>query len=185
VKAIPVGPGRPPATAPRPTTLRLFIALWPGPVTRQRLADWCDGWTWPAQAARVAPPQLHLTLHFIGAVPAERLPELARALALPGAAVARGALHFGRPELWPRGLAVASPLEVPEALQQLHARLGQALQGLGLPVEARAYRPHVTLARKAAGAQPNPEPLRLRWPVGGYALVQSAGSYRTLRRYPL
>jgi 2'-5' RNA ligase len=49
-------------------------------------------------------------------------------------------------------------------------------------------RPHVTLARRAAGARPSPLPPALHWPVQAYALVQSLpgppGGYRVLCRYP-
>ena len=62
--------------------------------------------------------------------------------------------------------------QVPAPLADLHARLGEALQRLEVPVETRRYRPHVTLARKASGAQPAPAPVR--WQAGpGFALVQS------------
>ena len=63
-------------------TSRLFVALWPDAEALRTLAAWQSRWAWPQGAALVAPAQLHLTLHFIGATPDERLPELTRALAL-------------------------------------------------------------------------------------------------------
>jgi 2'-5' RNA ligase len=72
---------------------------------------------------------------------------------------------------------------VPAALEILHARLAETLRALGLPVEARPFRPHLTLARKAAGAVAPAAAPDIRWPVAGYSLVQSAGGYRTLRHY--
>ena len=51
--------------------------------------------------------------------------------------------------------------------------------GESLPVEKRPFRPHVTLARHAAGAVPPSETAPLRWPVNGHALVQSAGGRYT------
>jgi len=45
-------------------------------------------------------------------------------------------------------------------------------------------RPHVTLARKARGAVAPAQPFELRWPVRGYALMQSAaGRYTPIARY--
>lgn len=166
--------------AARPATTRLFLALWPGPAALRALAAWQARWAWPAGAAVVAPERLHLTLHYIGPVAVERLPELRQALALP---VRRFNLVFDRVEQWPRGLAVLCPRALPDALLALHAQLQTALQGLALPVERRAYRPHVTLARKAAGALPPAEPPALRWSVHAYTLVQSQNGYHTLQHY--
>ena len=125
-----------------------------------------------------------MTLHFIGPVARERLDSIAEALAVPTGSFE---LRFGRAELWPGGIAVLSPLGCPEGLRALHRRLGDALRTLGLPTEARPYRPHVTFARKAAGAALRHEPTTLRWRVRSHALVESrpgrAGGYVVLRRY--
>ena len=57
------------APSPARDPARLFIALWPGEAVRAQLVQWQRAVSWP-QAARVATPAgLHLTLHFIGAVP--------------------------------------------------------------------------------------------------------------------
>ncbi len=173
----------PPPSAARPSAppfARLFLALWPGPAALRALAAWQRHCTWPAGAAVVPTERLHLTLHFIGPVPTARVPELLRGLAVP---MRRFDLTFGHTETWPRGLAVLCPDAVPEPLATLHAQLQAALQRLALPVETRPFRPHVTLARKAAGAEPPAEPLRLTWRATGYALVQSQGGYRTLQHY--
>ena len=161
--------------------MRLFLALWPDEPTLQALGHARDGWQWPPGAALVPPDRLHVTLHFLGAVPLDRLPALRGALVVPGAPCT---LAFDQAEVWPRGLAVLAASAVPPALAALHGRLAQALAQQGLPVEARPWRPHVTLARRAAGAVPPAGPVGLRWPVRGHALVQSQGGYRTLAHYP-
>jgi 2'-5' RNA ligase len=163
-----------------PTT-RLFLALWPGPRTRAAIATFADAVAWPSGAARVAPAQMHLTLHYIGPVPAARVADIASRLAVP---LPRFELRFGHSEAWPRGLAVLCPSERPAGLAALHAELGDALAAAGLPVESRPYRPHVTLARRAAGAAWPQAPLQLRWPVRGYSLVASRGGYRRIAEYP-
>jgi RNA 2',3'-cyclic 3'-phosphodiesterase len=81
-------------------------------------------------------------------------------------------------------VAVWLPQAVPPALGALHARLGAAMAALGLTVETRPFRPHVTLARRAAGALPPPPAAGLAWRADGYALVDSSAGYRVLARYP-
>lgn len=161
---------------------RLFIALWPSPALRDALAAWRDQQPWPAPARPTPAQQLHLTLHFLGPVPRERCSALRTALRQPFAPFT---LLLGRPALWPGGTVVLEPLQLPPQLAQLHTTLAQVLRELALPVEARAYRPHLTLARHAAQARlPDAGPA-LHWPVSGYALVESCGDhgYRLLQRY--
>ncbi len=161
---------------------RLFLALWPDDAVRRALADWRNLWTLPKGAAPVADERLHLTLHFIGAVPLARLESVAAGLALP---FSRFTLDAGQAARWPHGIAAWCPREAPPELVALHQRLAEALRALGLPVEERRFRPHVTLARKAAAAvlPPLPPPSATAWRVDAYALVQSQGGYRVLRRY--
>ncbi len=165
--------------------VRLFLALWPDEAVRGQLLAWRDAWSWPRGASPVHPAKLHLTLHFLGDQPAARLPGLADGFAVPFEPFS---LALGHPELWPHGIAVLEPHETPPELLALHGRLDGALRGLGLRPEARAYRPHVTLARRAAGAGAPAGGPRIDWQVSGYALVESKlgrdGGYRVLRHYP-
>jgi len=167
-----------------PEQTRLFIALWPDDATRRRLADYRDAWRWAGRPARVRDDKLHITLHFLGNVARARLPELRAALAAPCAAFD---LVFGRPALLPRGVAVIEPFAVPDELRTLYATLKEVLYGLGLPVESRPFRPHVTLARHARQAAFPEQMLQIVWRVEGYALVASdlaSGVYRVLTKYP-
>lgn len=162
-------------------TARLFLAVWPDAAAREALVDWQRRWQWPRGARLTAPDRLHLTLHFIGQVPTARIAAVADGLAV---AFEPFELGISRPALWRGGLALAMPETVPPALTALHGRLADALQALALPVERRPYKPHLTLAREAEGAVPPAEPLACRWTAEACTLVQSAGGYRTLRRYP-
>lgn len=166
------------------TSLRLFVALWPPTSLRRAWQSWQRQWAWPAGSAPVAPERWHVTLHFLGAVAASRLEALQQALHPPATQVRPFEFGLERVERWSHGLVVLGPGETPAALAELHARLGDALRAAGLTVEARAFRPHVTLARRAQGAD-GPPPPGLRWAVRGFALVQSANGYRILRRYRL
>lgn len=166
--------------AKTPST-RLFLALWPEPGVRHLLTEWRDAWTWPKGAAPVHADKLHVTLHFLGGVPSERLPELLDGFKVPFEPFRLALTHAA---LWHNGIAVLEPDLTPPALAALHARLSEALQALGLQPEARRYRPHVTMARRASGASAPTEGPPVLWDVRGYALVESRnGVYTVLRDY--
>jgi len=165
----------------KPDTARLFLALWPDPSVRDALRAWRDAWTWPRGASPVHTDKLHVTLHFLGDLPTARLAELADGFAVPFSSFA---LRFERGASWHNGIAVLEPSEEPPGLLDLHARLSQALVGLGLQPEARTYRPHVTMARRAKGAEVPAGGPAVDWQVDRYVLVESrGGSYSVLRDY--
>jgi 2'-5' RNA ligase len=162
-------------------TTRLFLALWPDDAVRDQLRAWRDAWTWPRGATPVDANKLHVTLHFLGNQPTARLPEF-----LDGFRVPFDPFHlqFGRAELQRSGIAWIAPHSEPQGLLDLHARLLDALLALGLVPEARAYRPHVTMARRASGAGVPQAGPAIDWAVTHYALVESrSGAYTVLREY--
>ncbi|MBQ5947868.1 RNA 2',3'-cyclic phosphodiesterase [Massilia sp. ST3] len=165
-------------------TTRLFLALWPDPAIRHQLREWRDAWGWPRGATPVHTDKLHLTLHFLGNLPSSRLSELRDGFSVPFDPFR---LELGRAVMWPRGLAVLEPHGEPPELLALHARLNEALVTLGLAPEARKYRPHVTMARRAVGAVPPTAGPAVTWEAQGYALVESrpgdGGGYIVLHDY--
>src|SRR5262249_54713577 len=112
----------------------------------------------------------------------ERLAALVPALALPWPGCT---LALGDPLRWPRGLVVLPVLQPPPALLELQRELAARLTSLALPVEQRAFRPHVTLARRAHGPPCSAPAAPLRWRAADYALVRSdpAAGYQVLARY--
>ena len=134
-----------------PATARLFLALWPAPGWAAALLQRFGLAPEAAPGRWVPPQQMHLTLHFLGALPRQRLPALVEGLRVPFAPFD---LALRRCERWPRGTLVA-------------------LRRLDLPVEQRAFRPHVTLARRYDGPVPAPLASPVRWHVTRYALVES------------
>ncbi|MFO1410356.1 MAG: RNA 2',3'-cyclic phosphodiesterase [Steroidobacteraceae bacterium] len=124
-------------------TRRLFFALVPGGAARASLQALARQHA-PRRARLVGAADLHLTLVFLGAVGEELLPRLRAA-----AAQLRGApctVRLERLERWRGGLLCATG-PVPAPLQALHARLVGLARELGLAVDARPLRAHVTLAR--------------------------------------
>lgn len=171
----------------RSPTVRLFLALWPTPPVRRALQGLQARWRWPQDAAVVDPARLHITLHFLGQVPRERVDEFRAALAVPVEPHVL-ALAQGRATVWPGGIAVLE-LQAPSQLQALRADLSRALQSLRWPVEERRYRPHVTFARRAQGARVDAQDCAELpdWQIDeGYVLVRSspAHGYEVLHAYP-
>jgi RNA 2',3'-cyclic 3'-phosphodiesterase len=160
---------------------RLFLALWPAPAARAALAGEQARWGWPAGARRVAAGSLHLTLHYLGAVAPERVESIGRGLRVP---CRRFTLRLDERACWPNRCAVLGPRSMPPALSALHEALARALHALALPVQARAFQPHVTLARDAGAASPPIDAPAVVWRVAGYALVRSEqGRYTPIARY--
>jgi 2'-5' RNA ligase len=161
-------------------TVRLFTALWPDASVRTQLVALRDAWRWPPGARPVADENLHATLHFIGSFRRDRLEALRQALGT----VAIEPLRFelAGADVWRGGIAVALLAAEPRVLA-LQARLGAALAALGVAIDPRPYQPHVTLARKAARAQPPAVLPALDWRAIGFALVESRGGVRPPTRW--
>lgn len=166
---------------------RLFFALWPDDPLRHALLHWQTA-NLPGDVRWQHRDDLHLTLHFLGAVEVPRvaaLRELGDRLRAPGFELVLDDIgHWPRPQvLW------AAPSRVPERLLTLHAVLGEALSALGFSPEARRYRPHVTLARKVPALPPVRPLPPLTWQVRELALVESlrgaAPHYRPTARWAL
>jgi len=166
---------------------RLFFALWPGDEVRQALFHW-QVHNLPGDVRWTHRADLHMTLHFLGQVEAERvdvLRELGAAIEKrPFAMVLDTVGHFRRPQVLWAGLS-----SVPGELGALHAQLGEGLRARGFASEARAFHPHVTLARKVRQAPPAGPLAPLTWPVTELVLVESRGGevphYHPIGRWPI
>jgi 2'-5' RNA ligase len=124
---------------------RLFAALRPPPEIRRRLAAsmaGIPGARWQDDA------QLHLTLRFIGTVERPVAEDVAAALAgvvapAPEVAIA----GVGRFERRGRTETLWAGVAPHDALAALHRKVDRALVRAGIAPDARAYLPHLTLAR--------------------------------------
>lgn len=167
-----------------PGSLRLFLALWPPEGMVPALQAHAAAWSWPVQARATRPERLHVTLHFLGSVADAHLPALRASLAVPWPACE---LVLDAARVWAGGMAVVEARTIAPELAALHAELGVRLAALGLPPEARRWRPHVTLARKAFGARPPSAFAPLRWrATGSHALVRTlpgGRGYETLASF--
>lgn len=168
---------------------RLFFALWPDGRIRERLAALAADL--PLRGGRrVRPENLHLTLAFLGEVPAAQAACLEAAAAGVRAAPFELVLDrlggFGRTRVVWLGCR-----HQPEPLLALVRALNQALaEGCGYLPEARPFAAHLTVARRARHP-PRPQDVGpVPWPVSEFVLVESdldpeGVRYRLRRTYPL
>lgn len=170
--------------------MRLFFALWPEPDTQQRWNTLLADYVKPLGGRRVPAANLHLTLAFLGEVPGTRINALLRL----GDDLPRDSftLRLDRIESWKKpGLACLRPAEVPMSLTRLAGLLHTGLQQEGFAVEARVFKPHVTLSRQIIiPADSLPVWPVLEWPVSAVALVRSEPSregshYHVVGQWPL
>jgi 2'-5' RNA ligase len=152
---------------------RLFFALWPDETLRSRLVGVIGGLRKTMSGKWVRPENLHLTLAFLGEVSAERLPEVLR---IGAETTGTGfTLVLDRAEFWPRnGIICLGASETPPALKAVAENLTGYLGEAGFALEKRAFRVHLTLARKGRSDRTRielPEPIS--WKVDGFRLVES------------
>ncbi len=146
---------------------RCFIALSPDSDTRAKLSrlPLAPG------AVGLARADLHLTLAFLGQLQAEQARLLG--LALPGLTAPIPGLEGKRIEYWPdptRPQVFVATFTLSDALLGLVQRIRTLLKEMKLPVESRAFRPHITLARlRRSGDRPqNADPISHDLPVAGF-----------------
>ena len=154
----------------------------------------------PGEPRWITPDRWHLTLLFLGTVPADRVPGLfeaagpAVAAAPPMTLQLAGGGRFGsrhRPQVAWAGLdGDVAPLV------DMAGRLAEAARSLRLPVEDRPFRPHLTLGRWRPGRPADGDlPERLagyrgpEWPVTEVRLLESRlgpePTYETLASWPV
>lgn len=159
------------SVATRPP-LRLFFALWPDAATRAALASWSRT-IQPLSGGRATRAEtLHLTLAFLGATDAARLPALEAAAAR--IRTRPFVLALDEAGLWSANRIVwAGASSIGPALGELVADLRAALTEAAVHFDPKPFVPHITLIRKARPgfALPRFEPIR--WPVHEFVLVRS------------
>jgi RNA 2',3'-cyclic 3'-phosphodiesterase len=154
-----------------PARLRLFFALWPDADVRASLSRYAQDAQALCGGRLMRPPNLHVTLAFIGDVPASRLDPIVAAAT--GVTPRRFVLDVDRVEYWRHNRIVwAGPSNTPRALAALVEELRAALDAAGVRYDRKPYVPHATLLRDArAAALPPFTPVS--WPVEGFVLVKS------------
>jgi len=169
-----------------PEPARLFFALWPSEHLQGRIAAWAKQ---AAGRGRVMwRENLHLTLVFLGAVEAARVPDL-QALAA-GVRFDPVRLPLDRTGYWAHNRIIwCGASEDPPALTALVGDLRARLDAAGISYDRQPFVSHVTLVRNAAGLPTVPPWTPLVWEAADFALVSSTRAegrvtYEILQRFP-
>jgi 2'-5' RNA ligase len=151
---------------------RLFFAIWPGDELRSALAPRIQALQ-PAGVGRPQrPDQWHVTLEFLGSVPASRVAAVREAAGQVHAGPCE--VVFDAVEFWrrPEVLTLVARA-LPPPLGSLVDQLRAALAARGFEPESRPFRAHLTLARKVIHPVLPVKFEPLTWPVNDFALVES------------
>jgi len=173
---------------------RIFFGLWPSADVAARIMEWAREAHAVCGGRIMRPENLHLTLAFLGGTPAGRVAELVRAAPhWPVRTGAVGLSRFGR-FTGPR-IVWAGPdradIRPADWLDALHDDLWTRLEGMGWTRPVMAFRPHVSLLRKAgAGDVQSLRRPPIVWTPERCVLVASSpspegSSYRELARLPM
>jgi 2'-5' RNA ligase len=110
------------------------------------------------QAARWGRAEdIHLTLKFLGDVPADAIPEIAEALRVACAASAPFAVTLAGLGCFPncrQPRVIWVGIKETTALRNLQSAVEEVMNDLGYAPEERAFSPHLTLARVERNAKP-------------------------------
>jgi 2'-5' RNA ligase len=134
--------------------MRLFIALDIDDAIRERIALFQDGVRgFAPDAGWVHPESLHVTLKFIGEKPDAAVEQIRDALSSvslnPFSLAFRGTGFFPTAKS-PRVFWLG--IEAGPELAALAAKVDTTMESFGIPKEAHAYSPHLTLARGPRGS---------------------------------
>ncbi|MFV1973474.1 MAG: RNA 2',3'-cyclic phosphodiesterase [Thiohalobacterales bacterium] len=167
--------------APEPKR-RLFFALWPDAAVRESLASVSKKHL--RRVKRVSPDNLHLTLAFPGSV--TQAVQQCLETGAGGVVAPAFELLIDRAGHWPRPrISWIGPTRIPPGLWSLVTALRQVLGTCGLEPEARAYQPHITLARKTNPGAVAGEFTPIHWSIRNFCLVESVTDPAGAKYFPL
>lgn len=160
--------------------IRAFLAMEPDDRTRRELAEATLALK-QVEGLRLTPPEnLHVTLKFLGDVPADQIDDVAAATEMAIEGIAPFSLALTGSAYLPnerRPNVLAATFDKPTLLSLLHEQIEAMFAEIGFAREDRPYRPHMTLGRfKRRPRGPLPRP---NWPEDCGFLVRSVGLVRS------
>jgi RNA 2',3'-cyclic 3'-phosphodiesterase len=168
---------------------RLFFALWPADDLRARIESDTGALVERAGGRRIQARNLHVTLLFLGDVPAARIDAVVAAAAETSGNAFQ--IWFDQVETWPGSNVLCLTSQHPPAAFALLAEaLRSRLTAQSFEFRKQVFRPHITLARDLPRMRSTESIPPLHWPVGDFVLVESnmtrSGSrYSVLSSWPL
>jgi RNA 2',3'-cyclic 3'-phosphodiesterase len=181
MQAIPSKEIAPQPSGPEP---ELYVWLAPDAAAQAAIDAHRRQWLWPQGSHQPKPHRLHLTLCLLGTRTDAEIEAIGKALA--GVRAGSFELVLDWSGVWSRhGVAVVCPAVHP-VLMRLHRAIDRAMSPWARPA---AWKPHVTIARRAQGADAPPM-APLRWQVREFLFVRSwlpphPARHEVLGRYPL
>lgn len=129
-------------------------------------------------ASPVVADNLHLTVLFLGAVNEEQLPQLCQLGAQVASQQAGFKVVLDQLGVFPQAKVTwIGPSQAPRQLLELEQALRAGASALGLPLDERPYRPHLSLYRKARTLPPSAGPCRpIPLPVSDFHLYESCST---------
>lgn len=176
-------------SSPQRDSRRLFFALWPSDEFCAAIETLALSVVRASGGRPIPPRNFHVTLLFLGEIPAEKFPAIQQAgSALAGSPAFQ--LEFDGIESWGRRVLCLTSSTPPAAAIDLAERLRASLRSQLKQLDERPYSPHITLARDLPRGRPIQKIETLLQQVNDYALVESVrdagGShYSVLERWPL
>lgn len=151
---------------------RIFFALWPDDNTRQEIYQLFLDSGLSKTGHLFKSHNLHLTLHFLGNVPAEKYDcALEVASAIKVNAFNLKLDHYG--VFKKAGILWYGPTCIPQGLSELHHKLAVALGSCDYLPDKRKLKPHVTLMRKYKAFDQQFNAKEINWFIDQFALVES------------
>ncbi|MGV3722546.1 MAG: RNA 2',3'-cyclic phosphodiesterase [Actinomycetota bacterium] len=197
----PAAPDASPASEER---LRLFLAVPAAPQVRQYSAAALQQLRGQGDVRWVRPDRVHLTLKFLGATPADRIPKICEVVRKTANEFSSFVVELAGVGAFPnarRPHTVWLGVEPAEQISRLAAQIDQAVEGLGFEREQRAFRAHLTLGRvkssrgitaltNAMNRFNSSDAPPTMWPIEEIELIRSnlqptGPDYSTLERFAL
>lgn len=171
---------------------RLFLALWPDEEVRRQLFE-CQQQLLTSKslfpARPVEPQNLHITLHFLGAVPQDSIPGLITSLGTVCSPSFELEIdhwgYFPRPKiLW------LGAKDEPTALAQLLARSQKCINQCLRDYKQKKFMTHITVFRNMLTTIELDKIQSLKWQIENFVLVESimrkkGVEYRVLEEWRL
>ena len=183
------GAAKKPKNNDQPEFARLFFAIQPAGKVRIALGDIAQKQAAQSGGRCIRPENIHLTLLFLGRTATEKIPALIAAASAVSAEPFD--LTLRKTRFWKRNQIILATAETyPPELFMLADAVKTATCTAGFESDERAYKPHITLVRKAARHTPVDFDKPLVWHVTHWLLMQSEQAergirYNTLHRWRL